>query len=402
MIDFASELASLPEEDLAADILIPLLRAMGYRNVRYTHGILEHGVDLLFVNQTPFGPELCGAQVKVVRITSRKTSKTGNINEVINQASSALRHSFLDTSDNTEKSLDKFFIITSREISQPAQVDLQSALREFGRTVRFIDGQTLSKLVADHLGPYATEYFVRRSTVNDLAHWLRSPLQGLLGDIEWIGRLAERECSGMPNLLKACKRAHSHAHMLNVAVHNTLIALLPEQSLLGLSFSEELLERLLLRVIRAYQDPAAFKRIGITPQIDSVSPVPMDVATLTLAVSNLIDNAIKYSAPGKDIQVWLRDRDVNAEIEIENQGVPILPEELAHIWEPYFRGSAVRDGQAYVAGVGLGLTVAKKAVELHKGSIEVTSRIPSEDDPRIAITRFTITLPKGRNKESTE
>jgi len=77
-------------------------------------------VDLLFIDRSPFGPEFCGAQVKAVQITGRKSSKSGNINEIVNQASSALRHRFLDVTDNTEKSLDKFFVITSREISARA------------------------------------------------------------------------------------------------------------------------------------------------------------------------------------------------------------------------------------------------------------------------------------------
>ncbi|MCX8116411.1 MAG: response regulator [Desulfobacterota bacterium] len=94
------------------------------------------------------------------------------------------------------------------------------------------------------------------------------------------------------------------------------------------------------------------------------------------ALVNLLANAIRYSHPGGKVEVTLRhylNRRGSGvmELTIQDHGVGIPEEDLGKIFEPYYRGKNVRDGE----GRGIGLTFAKEVIELHGGKILVQSEL---------------------------
>lgn len=102
-------------------------------------------------------------------------------------------------------------------------------------------------------------------------------------------------------------------------------------------------------------------------------------------VKILADNAMKYSPEDTLISVKISDDDRHARFEIKNTGPGISPEKIEHIFERFYRADDSRTGNK--KSYGLGLSLAKKIVDLHKGQITVTSK------PNIE-TIFTIILPK--------
>jgi signal transduction histidine kinase len=98
---------------------------------------------------------------------------------------------------------------------------------------------------------------------------------------------------------------------------------------------------------------------------------------------NLIYNAIKF-APGGDISVILTPRDGCVTVEVRDNGAGIAPEDLPHIFERFYKADKSRDRA--LGGNGLGLSLVKKIVELHGGSVTVDSK-PGHG------TAFTVTLP---------
>jgi two-component system CheB/CheR fusion protein len=106
---------------------------------------------------------------------------------------------------------------------------------------------------------------------------------------------------------------------------------------------------------------------------------------LSQVVANLLDNSVKYSPPGGWItaQVWREPR--QGALSIRDCGAGIRREDLGRIFDPFFRG-ATADIQAR-EGVGLGLALVKRLVELHGGSITVRS----EGEGRGS--EFTVRLP---------
>ncbi len=120
--------------------------------------------------------------------------------------------------------------------------------------------------------------------------------------------------------------------------------------------------------------------IGVVAEVDS--------QLIKRAIGNLLDNAIKYSPPGRSIQVTAADCGTSVQISVIDRGPGIPEAHLAHIFERFYRVDAARSKVASAGGgVGLGLSIAQWAVHLHNGEIHVASR-PGDG------STFTIELPK--------
>jgi signal transduction histidine kinase len=102
------------------------------------------------------------------------------------------------------------------------------------------------------------------------------------------------------------------------------------------------------------------------PQID------VDAMLLRRAVDNLLENAHKYS-PESDQPIFLqaRPRGLRVEIAVVDRGVGIAADDLPRVFAPFFRGDRSRSRGS--GGVGLGLTLAKRIVEAHGGTIDLSS-----------------------------
>jgi signal transduction histidine kinase len=110
-----------------------------------------------------------------------------------------------------------------------------------------------------------------------------------------------------------------------------------------------------------------------------------DPTRITQVLNNLISNAIKYSPVGGDVVTSVTEDECHINIEVRDEGMGISPEDLPHIFEPFRRTASTRET---IPGVGLGLSVAKRLVEAHGGTIEVAST-------RGTGTTFTVRLPRA-------
>jgi signal transduction histidine kinase len=100
--------------------------------------------------------------------------------------------------------------------------------------------------------------------------------------------------------------------------------------------------------------------------------VPGDHRALHRLLLILLDNAIKYSKPGGEVQLELCQRDRRtAMLEVRDHGIGIAPEDLPHIFERFYRAS--KDRSRKVDGVGLGLSIAESIARRHGGQIQVES-----------------------------
>ena len=103
---------------------------------------------------------------------------------------------------------------------------------------------------------------------------------------------------------------------------------------------------------------------GMTAEVD-----PEQVKTV---FENVFNNAIKYSQPdGEPIRVSCKKQESFAVIQITDKGIGIPEEELAHIFEPFYRVDKSRTKDT--GGYGLGLSLCKTIMEAHGGKIEVQS-----------------------------
>ena len=112
-----------------------------------------------------------------------------------------------------------------------------------------------------------------------------------------------------------------------------------------------------------------------------------DSGKLEQAVAVLLDNAIKYAAPGTEVRLDAARQGKNACLWVENEGDPIPADKLPHIFDRFYRADASRtDGGSF----GLGLPIARAIVEAHRGTLRCDSGGHT--------TRFTITLPCRQGK----
>ena len=93
---------------------------------------------------------------------------------------------------------------------------------------------------------------------------------------------------------------------------------------------------------------------------------PADAELLDLALTQLLDNAFKYSVPGSPVTITIEPEDGSIAMRVRNEGSPIPPQERDRIFERFYRGMDVRK---LVSGAGLGLHVARKIAVAHGGNL---------------------------------
>jgi signal transduction histidine kinase len=102
-------------------------------------------------------------------------------------------------------------------------------------------------------------------------------------------------------------------------------------------------------------------------------------------ITNLVTNAIKYSSVGSRVLVTLREEQGELVLSVIDHGRGIPDEDQPHLFEDFHRASNVES----IPGTGLGLAVARRAAEIHGGSIAVESRVGEG-------SKFVVRLPKAR------
>jgi two-component system phosphate regulon sensor histidine kinase PhoR len=108
--------------------------------------------------------------------------------------------------------------------------------------------------------------------------------------------------------------------------------------------------------------------VEIEPELPNVQ---LDANAFTLAVMNLIDNAIKYAADGKKVDVKLGKQGERIVLVVRDYGQGIAPEEQEQIFERFYRARAVR--LKPIRGSGIGLALVRHIARAHGGDVSVTS-----------------------------
>jgi signal transduction histidine kinase len=201
-----------------------------------------------------------------------------------------------------------------------------------------------------------------------LAHELRSPVSSLFAWLEILksGKLDHRSLLEALDVLELAARS---IRRLCDDLHDLARADSGRMRVECRTFA--CIAPLLAAVIQAFAPPAARKEIALNSFLEPKSgPVNVDVDRLQQVISNLLSNAIRFTAPGGRIDVHCeRSADV-VEIRVCDSGRGIRADVLPHVFERYWQGRRAPNEDS---GLGLGLSISRRLVELHDGQIEAVS-----------------------------
>ena len=121
-------------------------------------------------------------------------------------------------------------------------------------------------------------------------------------------------------------------------------------------------------LLQSFQHIAQDKEINLEFDLEPVN-LFVDRTLFLRGLDNLVSNAIRYSPQGQSVNIIIKSDNEGNKISVCDQGIGISPENLPHIFEPFYRSN---DATAWnQEGSGLGLTIVKQMVEMHKGRIDI-------------------------------
>ncbi len=211
------------------------------------------------------------------------------------------------------------------------------------------------------------------------AHDLKTPLTTLLAKAQQLERRARRSPDA-PADLASIQLLVQEAQRLRRLVLELLDAARAEQGRLVGERTAVDIAALAQHVAEQHQTSDHRCVVSIeAPVIGMYDPVRIEQL-----FENLIENALKYSPAGGNVEVRVWSEGGQAHISVSDQGIGIPASDLAHIFDRFYRASNVNDRQ--FAGMGLGLFICRGIVEQHGGQIAATSTLGSG-------TTFHVTLP---------
>jgi signal transduction histidine kinase len=215
----------------------------------------------------------------------------------------------------------------------------------------------------------------KREFLSIVSHELRTPLTPMLGylDLMLVGEGGELTDAQR----KFLSTIRSNTLRMAVLVEDLLEVGRIETNSVKLQLRPVDLGHLIDEVSALLQPELERKRLTLTQELDAQLPlVKADEKRISQVLMNLLSNAVKYSYAGGRIAITVsQPDDQSIEVQIEDTGVGLTPEQLSQLFTPFYRADSALSDK--VGGTGLGLTIARSFVELHGGSISVHSQVGS-------------------------
>ncbi len=211
---------------------------------------------------------------------------------------------------------------------------------------------------------------VRKDFVANVSHELRTPLTSIKGFVEALrdGAINDPEKS-----LQFLSIISQHADRMNKIVTDLLQLSRIESKDFTLKIEPFFLKELLDEVFSTLKNFAQEKSQILETSLTSPDlKVSADRHWITQALTNLVDNAIKYTPEKGKIRIEAKDKRESVEIAVIDNGIGIPQKDLPRIFERFYRVDKGRSRES--GGTGLGLSIVKHIIEAHGGKVEVKSQ----------------------------
>jgi two-component system sensor histidine kinase CpxA len=205
----------------------------------------------------------------------------------------------------------------------------------------------------------------QRRLLQDISHELRSPLARLGVAVELA------RTGGDPTV--ALNRVEREADRLNTLVGELIQVTRAEGDPAGLVTERVQIDDLVRTILDDVRIEADKRQVVLHPHI-ATAEIDGNPELLRRAIENIIRNAIRYSPEGAQVDVTLAREGEMYRVAVRDYGEGVPEESLASIFDPFYR--VEKDRGRTSGGVGLGLAIAKRAVELHHGLMGAANMRP--------------------------
>jgi two-component system phosphate regulon sensor histidine kinase PhoR len=211
---------------------------------------------------------------------------------------------------------------------------------------------------------------VRREFVANVSHELRTPLTAIKAFVENLvdGGIDDPEAAR-----RFLGIVRKHADRMGDLIEDLTDLSLIETGAISLHLAVIDAREVALEVIDILRPQATARNIALDCELPSPFPVRADRRRLVQLLTNLVDNAVKFSEGGSTVRLRGRVESGRAVISVEDEGIGIPAESLEKVFHRFYQTSRDRSGNK--AGTGLGLAIVKHLMRLHGGRVRVESEL---------------------------
>jgi two-component system, OmpR family, phosphate regulon sensor histidine kinase PhoR len=264
--------------------------------------------------------------------------------------------------------------------------DRERVMQARGSALHDLEGRAIGAvIVLNDVTDFRKLEDIRRDFVANVSHELKTPVTSIKGFVETLLDGAMKDPDAAERFLRIVAKQADRLH----AIIEDLLALSKiEQSedAAAIVLEPNLLRGVLESAANTCQAPARERNIELVLDCNEQLTARINPLLLEQAVVNLLDNAIKYSEPGRDVRLTAGESNGEVKIRVADRGNGIAREHLSRIFERFYRVDRARSRK--LGGTGLGLAIVKHIVQAHHGRVTVDSTLGVG-------STFTIHLPRA-------
>lgn len=264
----------------------------------------------------------------------------------------------------------------SQRIAKPVQ-ELTAAAEQvasgnLSRRVKIESDDEVGRLAKtfNYMGEHLQESdTLQRNFIADVSHELKTPLTSVRGFIEVLQEGAYKDPK---TCLRSLKSVDEEVVRLSHLVNDLLELSKMETADLKLDKKEVDLKKLAQKVIEQFEVISKKTQVGLSLKVEKPVMVSADEQRIKQAMVNLLTNAFSYTTKGGSINLEISQTRDSARVIVRDTGEGIPPDVLPFIFDRFYRADEARSRST--GGTGLGLTITKKIIEAHGGTITVESK----------------------------
>ena len=209
---------------------------------------------------------------------------------------------------------------------------------------------------------------LKQNFISLMSHDLKTPVAKIAG----IADILKIKFNNTPEQMELIDNVVNSTKELNNFINSILDLTKIESQNLTLRKESKDINKIIEGIVEKLEFEAGSKQMKIEMDLSPLYPIQVDTVLMNRVISNLIENAIKYAGKGKTVFVKTWDDADWVYVEVKDNGLGIGPDDLAHIFDKFYR--VKNDSTHAIKGSGLGLYLVKYFIELHNGVISASSQ----------------------------